>query len=207
MKTTKSQTKYWENRKIDWDKSYLSTWNHPHRYILSVILNTFEWHSLMELGVGGGANLKNILTVLKGKQLGGIDVNPDAIEFCKKTFKGGIFRTESAEDLLMSDKSSDVLLSDMTYIYVGPFKINKHIKELKRVARNMVVLFEFHETKWYNRLKLYLKSGYFSYNWFKLLKKHGFYDIVIMKMPKDAWDEGLQTKYAYYIKAKPPKRL
>ena len=207
MKTTKSQTKYWKNRSIDWDKSYLSTWNHPHRYILATVLNTFEWHSLMEIGVGGGANLKNIISVLGNKQLGGVDVNKDAIEFCEKTFKGGIFRVGSAEDLLMSDKSCDVLLADMTYIYVGPFKIKKCLKELKRIPRKQVVLFEFYEPKWYKRLYIYLRTGYFAHNWIKLLKKNGFYDIVIMKMPKDAWDKGLQTKHAYYIKAKPPIRI
>lgn len=206
MRTTKSQTKYWKNRKVNWDKEYLQTWDHPHRYLISVALNTFEWGSLMEIGVGGGANLKNIVKVLGGKQLGGVDVNPDAIEFCKKQFKGGVFKVNGADDLLMSDKSSDVLLADMTYIYVGYCKIKKHIEELRRVARKQVVLCEFYEPKWWKRIYLYLTEGYFFHNWPKLLKKYGFYDIIIMKLPEKAWEEGLQTKYAYLIKAKPPQR-
>ena len=206
MKTTKSQTKYWKRRSIDWNKAYLETWDHPHRYLISIALNTFQWRSLIELGCGGGANLKNILQVIGGKQLGGIDVNKDAIEFCEKTFKGGIFRVGSVEDILMSDKSCDVLLSDMTYIYVGPFKIKKCINELRRIARNRVLLCEFYEPNWFKRIILYLKSGYFSHNWPKLLKKYGFYDIIVMKLPKDAWG-GLQAKYCHIIKAKPPTRF
>lgn len=206
MKTTKSQTKYWEKRKIDWNTSYLATWDHPHRYLISIALNTFDWISLIEIGCGGGANLKNIVVTLGGKQVGGIDVNPDAIEFCEKTFKGGMFKVGNAENILMSDKSSDVLLADMTYIYVGPFKIMKCIKELRRIARKQVMLFEFHEPNWFKRVILYLRTGYFAHNWPKLLKKLGFYDIVIMKMPEKAWDKGLQTKYAYLIKAKAPLR-
>jgi ubiquinone/menaquinone biosynthesis C-methylase UbiE len=206
MRTTKSQARYWQRRKIDWDEHYLRTWEHPHRYLITIALNTFEWRSLMEIGCGGGANLKNIIATLKGKQVGGIDINPDAIALCEKTFKGGVFRVGNADNLMMSDKSSDVLLADMTYIYVGPFKIGKHIKELRRVARKQIVLFEFHEKSWWKRILLYLKTGYFAHNWPKLLKKYGFYDIIVMKMPKEAWEPGLQTKYAYLIKAKSPLR-
>ena len=206
MKTTKSHSEYWKRRSIDWNKAYLETWQHPHRYLISIALNTFDWRSLMEVGCGGGANLKNIITTLKGKQVGGIDVSKDAINFCEEVFKGGVFRVGNAEDILMSDKSSDVMLSDMTYIYVGPFKIMKCLKELRRIARTKVVLFEFYEPSLIKRVLLYFKTGYFAHNWPKLLKKLGFYDIIIMKMPEQAWDKGLQTKYAYLIKATPPKR-
>lgn len=207
MKTTKSQSKWWGNRVLDWKTSYLDTWNHPHRYLITAALNTFDWQSLMEMGVGGGANLKNIITLLKGKQVGGVDVSPTAIQFCEDNFKGGVFKVGSTEDLMMSDKSADVILSDMTYIYVGPFKIKKNIKELRRVARNRILLCEFYIKSPIQRLLLYLKSGYFAHNWPKLLKKYGFWDIVIMKLPKEAWPGGLQEKYCYLIKARPPKRI
>lgn len=206
MKTTKSQTKYWQDRKIDWKEAYFKTWNHPHRYLITGLLGTFSWTSLMEIGVGGGANLANILRNLKGKQLGGVDVNEDAIELCRKQFNGGVFKVGPADDLMMSDKSADVILSDMTYIYVGPLEIHKCIKEVRRVARKRVLLCEFHETNPFKRLYYYFKSGYFFHNWPKLLKKYGFYDINIIKLPKDAWPGGLQEKHCYLIQAKPPKR-
>jgi len=207
MRTTKSQSKYWADRRIDWKTSYLDTWEHPHRYLITLALNSFNWRSLMEIGVGGGANLKNIIMTLKNKQLGGIDVSKSAIEFCQKEFKGGVFKVGTAEDLFMSDKSADVLLGDMTYIYIGPFKIKECVRELARVARKQVVLCELHEPKWYKRVWMYFKTGYFFHNWPKLLKNQGFYNIIMLKLPKQAWPGGLQEKYAYIIKAKSPKRI
>lgn len=206
LKTTKSQTKYWTDRKINWKESYFDTWNHPHRFVLTALLRTFNWTSLMEVGVGGGANLANILKHTKGKQLGGIDVNEDAIEFCQKTFRGGVFKKGNTEDLPFSDKSVDVILSDMTYIYVGPIAIHKHIKEIRRVTRGQVVLCEFYEPNPIKRLWYWWKHGYFFHNWKKILEKYGFYDIFMVKLPEDAWPGGLQEKHCYLIKAKSPHR-
>lgn len=206
LRTTKSQTRYWVDRKIDWNKEYFATWNHPHRFIITALLNTFDWYSLLEVGCGAGANLANILKHLKGKQLGGVDLNPDAIEECKKSFKGGMFKVSSADDLMMSDKSIDVILSDMVYIYVGPFQIGRYIKELRRLTRKQVVLCEFYEKNPLKRLIMYLKTGYFFHNWPKLLKKYGFYDITILKLPASAWPGGLQEKFCYIVKAKAPKK-
>lgn len=204
MRTTKSQEKYWKNRKIDWKKEYFDTWKHPHRYLITAMLKQFSWHSLFEVGVGGGPNLVNIITYIKGKQVGGCDINQDAIDMCNKEFKGGVFKLGPAYDLFMSDKSCDVILSDMTMIYIGPRYIHKTIKELRRVTRKEIILCELVEENPLKRLWLYLKEGYFFYNYPKLLKKYGFYNIIKVKIPPEVWG-GLQGKYAYLIRAKSPK--
>lgn len=206
IKNTRYWSRWWENRKIDWDQSYLKTWNHPHRFIITSLLGTFDWYSLYEVGCGAGANLVNILKFLPNKQLGGSDINPDAIELCKKTFKGGLFKVENAGDIGMSDKSVDVILSDMVYIYVDNFSINKYIRELRRVARKEIVLCEFYEKNPIKRIFLYFKTKYHFHDWLKILKKNGFYDITMIKLPASAWPGGLQEKYCYLIKAKSPKR-
>lgn len=206
MRTTKSQSKYWEDRDIDWDKEYFQTWSHPHRYIITSVLNMFQWGCLLEMGVGGGANLKNIISLLPNKLVGGIDISQKAIDFCTSKFNGGVFKRSSVENIELSDNCTDVSLSDMTYIYVGPFKIKKCIRELRRISRGRVVLCEFYEPNPFKRLWLYLTEGYFFYNWPKLLRKQGFYDIMTVPLPKEAWEEGLQTKYCYLIMAKVPKR-
>lgn len=201
--------KYWKERKIDWDAHYLSTWNHPHRHLISEVLGTFYWVSLIELGVGGGANLKNILTYFKGKkysQVGGTDINPDAIAFCQKTFNHGVFQVCSLDDLHLSDKASDVSLTDMSLIYIGPTKINKVLNEMKRITRNSILLCEFHSTKWWERLYVKLKTGYNTYNYKQLLEAQGFYDIITYKLPAKVWPGGLQEKYGYLIKASVPRR-
>lgn len=198
--TTKKHKEYWANRKIDWKKEYYDTWQHPHRYMISAVLKTFEWGSLFEIGVGGGANLKNILANFEKIQVGGVDVNPDALNFCSKAFTGGVWKLGSVENIPMSDNSTNVVLTDMCLIYVGPRKIDKAMEEIKRVCRGYVVLCEFHSTSWWQRLKYRLQSGYFVYDYKKLLEKHGFYDIELYKVG-DAWPSGKGEPFRYIIKA------
>lgn len=205
FRTTKKHIKYWTNRKIDWEAHYMNP-DHPHRMLLVEMLKRLPWMSLIEIGVGAGANLVAILKNIPGRQVGGVDVNPDAIDYCNKIFKGGIFKVDSADDIMLSDKSTDVILSDMCLIYVEPKKIKKYLRELKRVARNYVVLFEFHSPKWYERLAMKWKEGYNMYNWHKLLDKNGFYDVGIYKISPEFWPESdLQQKYGHIIVAKVPK--
>lgn len=207
LRTTESQSKYWRDRKIDWKTQYFDTWNHPHRQFLSYILKSFPWVSLLEVGCGGGANLAQIVqTHGDQKQLGGTDVSESAIAFCQSVFKGAFFKVCGADDLMMSDSSVDVILSDMALIYVDRRGIDKAIKEMKRVARKKVVICEFHSESLWERLKIKFTSGYNVYDYTKLLEKHGFYDVIRYKLPKDAWPGGLQEKVGYVIVAKVPRR-
>ena len=80
------------------------------------------------------------------------------------------------------------------------------IKEIKRLARNYVLLCEFHSKSWYNRASLKINSGYNAYNWVKLLKKHGFRDIATHKISEKDWPGGNPQKtFGYLILAKVPK--
>jgi len=206
FKTTKYYSNYWKNRKIDWQKSY-QNFDHPHRFLISAVLKSLDWLSLIEIGCGGCANLINIVKCVPGKQVGGVDVNPEAIKLANETFRGGLFKVNSADNIMLSDKSTDCTLSDMMYIYVTPRDINKYIKELKRITRKYVILCEFHSTNWWNRLALRFNSGYNAYNYQKLLGKFGFYDIALYKVPPEAWPGGEPQKtFCYIIVAKVPKR-
>jgi len=192
--------------KIDWKTSYLDTWTHPHRKVIIAALRSFGWVSLLEVGCGGGANLAAILKAFTGKQVGGIDVNEDAIELARKTFNGGVFKVNSADDIMMSDGSVDVVLSDMTMIYVGPTKIMEYLEEMKRVTRGYIVLCEFHSRSWWNRLALKINTGYNAHNYRKLLTKLGFYDIMEYKLREEDWPGGNPQKtFAYIIIAKVSK--
>lgn len=205
--TTNQHRDWWKRRKIDWKRDYLDTWDHPHRNVLSAILSTFSWLSLIEIGCGSGANLVNILKKFKNRQLGGVDVNKDAIELAKKTFTDGLFKVCEGNDVMLSDKATDVVLTDMSLIYVGPSKIDSYIEEIKRIGRNHVVLCEFHSTNFLKRLFLRIKSGYHSYNYRKLLEKHGFYDITFYKLKPEDWPEGTYQKdFGYIFIARIPKR-
>ncbi len=205
FRKTKDHSRYWKEREIDWETEYLSTWNHPHRNLLSAILGQMGWLSLFEVGCGPGPNLVNIVKHHPNKQVGGMDINPEAIEVAKRNFKGAVLKVGSVEDIMMSDNSTDIVLSDMCLIYVD--KPDKAIKEIKRVARKFVVLCELHTESWVGKMKLKWSSGYNAHNYSKLLERHGFYDINIIKIPDESWPGGNPQKdYGFIIIAKVPKR-
>lgn len=211
MKTTKQHSKYWRERKIDWKQSYLEgvdeatgrpLWNHPHRELLVWVLKSFHWISLWEVGCGAGANLVKITKELPGRQLGGSDINPDAIASCEQTFNGAKFHVESVEDMLLSDKAVDVMLSDATLIYVGPRNIRKTLREMVRCTRNVIVLCEFYDPRWYKRWWFRLKHGYNAHDYKTLLEKEGCYDVQATKIPDGYWPGFPWSTYGHIIVAK-----
>lgn len=206
MKTTNQHKKFWKERKIDWNTSYLATWDHPHRGLLTRVLSTFPWVSLWEVGCGPGANLVRITKEIPGRQLGGSDINPEAIALAEKTFKGGKFHVESSEDMLLSDGAVDVVLSDANLIYIGPTKIQKVLKEMVRIGRNNIVLCEFYSKSWWKRFLFRWKTGYNAYNYPEELKKAGCYDIQMFKIPKEFWAGTPWEEWGYIITAKLPKK-
>lgn len=206
FKTTEQHKKYWQERKIDW-KSHYQNWDHPHRFLISHILGSIPWYSLIEIGCAAGANLMNIVQQFPGRQIGGIDLNPDAIAQAEKTFQGALLKVGSGDNIMMSDNSTDVTLTDMTLIYVSRRDIDRYVKELKRVSRNYVVLCEFDSKSWWSRLKLKLSTGYNAHDYERILKKWGFYDIVKYKIPPELWEGGEPQKtFGYIIVARVPKR-
>lgn len=205
--STQKWTNWWARRKIDWKVHYLNP-NHPHRLLIVETLKGLEWGCVIELGCGAGANLMAILKAMPGRkvQVGGIDINPDAIALAEKMFIGGLFKVGSGDDVMLSDKASDVILTDMYMIYITPNRMAKQLTEIKRLARNYVVMCEFHSESWWERLALKWREGYNMYDWRKLLEKHGFYGINLYKIPKEFWSESdLQQKYCHIIVAKVPK--
>lgn len=202
LKSTKQHSKYWKERKIDWKQAYLSTWDHPHRNLIVWMLKSIPFYSLWEVGCGAGANLVRIIKEMPNVQLGGSDISEDAINVCRETFKGGLFHTESGDNLLMSDKSVDVMLTDMCLIYVDPLRIRDYLREFKRVGRIAVVMVEFHSPSFWKRFKARL-GGYHVYNYRKLLEEEGFYEVMIQKIPNELWPgTDNNTEFRYIITAK-----
>lgn len=202
--STKKWSNWWINRKISWKEHY-SNPQHPHRYLLAEILRHIPWMSLIEVGCAAGANLVTILKTMPNKQVGGIDISKDAIEYAKTQFQNGLFKVGSADNLPLSDGSADVILTDMVMIYITPSQMKKHLLEFKRVARNYVVFCEFNSVSLWKRFAVKWTSGYNMYDWKKLLEKNGFYDIGMFKIPKEVWPGGLQEKYGHVIVARVPK--
>ena len=201
---TEKHKKFWKERKIDWQKEYLDTWTHPHRNIIISLLSSFHWNSLWEVGCGPGPNILRILKSFSGKQLGGSDVNAEAIELANKTFVGGRFHVESVEDMLLSDCSSDVVLSDAALIYIDPFRIKKAIHEIVRIANDRIILCEFNSKNVWKRWLFRIQTGYNAYDYKKLLEDAGCYDVQMVKITPEFWDGEPWTKWGYIISARKP---
>ena len=206
--STKQHTEWWKKREINFDTEF-DTWQHPHRALICHFLSLLKWENLMEIGFGGGANLRAIASVFKGRRLVGTEINKKAIKAIQgpNKFKGLEVRECPATDLFMSDKGVQVALTDMVLIYVGPRSIMKALGEIKRTTTSYVLLCEFHHTNWIKRWWLRLRTGYHSYNYKKLLTQIGFYDIVIHKITEKQWpDAKHNSEFRHIIMAKVPNR-
>ncbi len=135
--------------------------------------------------------------------MGGMDVNAEAIKQAKINCPYVVnMEVSNGREVFYSDKSTDVILTDMCLIYLSPWKIMPMLKEIKRVTRNNVIFVEFHSPSLWKRLILML-AGYYAYNYPKLLAKAGFYDIQLTKIPEALWPGGEPQKtYGYVITAR-----
>lgn len=162
------------------------------------------FHQVCELGCGSGPNLLLIKKTWPQVQVGGVDINADAIKMAKTVFPKGVFDVRPADDLFFATGCVDVALTDMCLIYYGKDKIRKVIKELKRIARRKVILVEFHSKNPLKRLMLKIFAGYNSYNYKKILEEEGFYEVKLRKIPLSKWPGGEPQKtFGYIITATP----
>ena len=202
--SSKRWVTWWAKRKINWKEQYMNP-QHPHRLLIAEALKHIPWMCLFEIGCGAGANLVTIIKKNPGKQVGGVDINPDAIAFAQTQFTNALFKVNSGDNIMMSDKSAGIILSDMMLIYISPRYISRYLKEWKRVARDYIILCELHSDSWWKRFVIKWKEGYNIYNYKKLLEKLEFYDIKMYKFKKEDWpDSDLQQDYGHLIVAKVP---
>lgn len=200
IKTTARHQKFWKNRKIDWEKDYFSTADHPHRDLIIRELAKEPFASILEIGCASGPNLYRIQKAFPNVQVGGIDINEDAIEAAKRLVpSAAVLMASSAENLFLSDKSADVILTDMALIYIDPTRIGDILSEIKRVARKKVIFVEFHSKSWWKRALLAIGAGYWAYDWVSLLEAWGFYDIRTEKIEESSWPGGEPQKSFGYI--------
>lgn len=191
LKSTKTHKKFWSERKINWEQDYLladGALNHPHRQMIIDTLAKVQFTSVLEVGMGAGANLVRIKQQWPASEVGGFDVNLQAVQTASKFLPQAKFLdVAGADDIPLSDRSVDVVLSDACLIYTDPLNIKKTLTEMKRVARNYLILCEFHSESFYDRTKLRIKSGYHAYDYKKVLESLDCYGIHIQKIPKEVW--------------------
>lgn len=161
-----------------------------------------KFSSVFEVGCGPGANIVPLGLAFPDIALGGSDINPEAIELARKAFPPHfVFEVASGDDLTMSDGSTDVGLTDMMLIYVGPLKIRRYLEELVRISRRYVVLVEFYHPSRWRRFVMTLQGRY-THNYPKLLARLGCSDIQVRKMPAHLWPDARDNDYRYIITAR-----
>jgi SAM-dependent methyltransferase len=180
--------RYWKGRTLAWRQTYMDT-EHPHRQVIIDKLKTFGvFRSILEVGCAVGGNLFKIKQVFPGADIGGIDWSPEAIEEARKWLpKASVLQVGEATDIYISAKGSDILLSDMCYIYLDKKNFRRAIQEAKRVARIGVIFCEFHSTSWFKRLGVNMLTGYHAHDYRRELTKAGFYDIEIRSLTLEEW--------------------
>ena len=204
LKSTNWHREYWKARKIDWNQAYMNP-DHPHRSIIVDKLREFGvFRSVLEVGCAAGANLYKIKQTFPSSDVGGIDWSADAIEEAKRMLpRAPILQVGEATDIYISDKGTDILLSDMCYIYLDKNNFCKAIKEAKRAARNGVIFCEFHHPSWIVRQLLKWRTGYNAYDYPQELKNAGFYDIELKKLKEQDWPGGEPQKtFGFIISAR-----
>lgn len=189
MRTTKQHAAYWRERKINWDADYMTgVINHPHRQLILDTLAKLQFRSILEVGMGAGANLARIKQQWPAVEVGGCDINRDAVITAGKYLKDAKYLdVADPRDIFLSDRSIDVVLSDACLIYFSPKAIRDALREMRRVARSYLVLCEFHHPSLYQRLRLQMTGGYYAYNYQRLLEELDFFNIKINKIPKEVW--------------------
>lgn len=195
MKTKKNMD-FWRERKIDWEQSYFNV-DHPHRELILEALGTFRFGSVLEIGCGAGANLYRIQQKWPHVQLGGVDINPDAIATARRLVPSiHYLEAGPAHTIFFGDKSTDIVLSDACLIYYGPFMVRNILRRVREIARLGVVFCELHSESMWERLT----SRYHLHNYPKLLEKLGYYDVTLRKV--DNWPGLPWRKFGYIIRAR-----
>jgi ubiquinone/menaquinone biosynthesis C-methylase UbiE len=198
---------YWKFKKRDSIENYLIDMQSPHRIWLTNFFN--HANSILEVGCDWGGNL-----ILMSKQekckFYGIDISPESIELGSKyCLEQGInniqLKEGSAENLsLFSDASIDIVFSDMLFLYIGPTKIEKVIKEFLRTANKSVYLLEFHSEK--IRRKHKNSEDGWIYNYKKVLEPIvGSAALSLIKLPDQIHPVGRWKEFATLIKIEKSK--
>lgn len=98
-------------------------------------------------------------------------------------------RVGNADALPFHGESFDLVLTDALLIYIGPDKIIRVLREIRRVGYNKMIFVEFHSQNFWKRLRLRIakRGKCYAYDYLKLLSDNHFKYIKLHKIPKEVW--------------------
>lgn len=202
FKTTIFDETYWRFRRCkgDWKEGgYWESVDHPHRQVIIDILKKKYPDgnfSLAEIGCNSGPNLINLEQhfAFIPPHTAGIDINCKAVEEGKEQELN--IQYGKADKLPWPDKSFDVALADAVCMYIGPRKIRKVIEEMIRVAKEMIVIVDFHKAD--GDVKGHIELGHWVRDYQALFAEYG-YKAKLRKITKEMWPSYSWEKLGYFI--------
>jgi len=192
---------YWKYRACngDWGENtnYLGSVFHSHRKpILDILKRGYQtrFFSVLEVGCNSGPNLIAIKKEF-GQQVAvvGVDINIKAVKEGQK--KGLVIAQGTADNIPANANSHSVVLADAVLMYVGPDKINKAISEMITVARDMIIIVDFHKA---GAPEGTIELGHWVRDYVELFRKHGL-KAQIRKITKKEWKSYSWEKLGHYI--------
>jgi len=163
---------------------------------------------ILDIGCGGGANIKNFAKVVTKGKVFGIDYSPASVEVSKEVNKEfinsgrGEIHHNSVSELPFEENTFD-LVSGFEAYYFWPDLI-KDLKEIYRVLKNNGILLLVNEGyKCENEKKRKIVEKWTKLGNFKVhspdeykdfLKKAGFSDIQIFEQKEQGWITSIAKK-------------
>jgi SAM-dependent methyltransferase len=115
-------------------------------WLVDAILEPLDPRSILEIGCGGGRNLAALAQAFPGATLHGFDPSPNAVARAKASLQGTAATVEEGTNEsvlpLLASGSFDVVLSFGVLMMVPEEAARSTLRELHRIARRAVVLFE-----------------------------------------------------------------
>ncbi|MFX1535850.1 MAG: class I SAM-dependent methyltransferase [Promethearchaeota archaeon] len=191
-----------------WIEEYLESVDHPRRRLLieKIALNE-PLESFLEIGCGMGANLYLLAKEFPTARLYGIDISSQAIREGKRWLERTnvknveLFVGKADELGWLEDNSIDVVFTYATLMYIGIDKINKVIKEISRIARKLIFLYEWDFNDLSKGYQWY--DGHWIYNYKSFLARYfSSNNIIVSRLPQDLWSDESWKRFGSIIEAK-----
>jgi len=180
---------------------------HPHRdFLIKRIEKYRPFDTVLEIGSNAGQNLFLLAQRFPEARFYGIDINSRFIEAGRNWLADNgitnvsltVKRADRVSDF--ADQSFDIVFTDATMMYIGPDKIRRLLREMKRVACKAILMNEWHlehansanSSLWYDL--------HWVHNYRLLLEGLVPPDkISITKLPKDLWGAGGWEEYGSLV--------
>ncbi len=188
-------------KKNGWVEDYWDSRVHPHRQLLLERIATQHpgIKSLLEVGSNCGPNLYLLARAFPNAKIVGIDINERAVQrgnelFSEQGIRNVELRLGKADRLeCFEDKSFDLVFTDALLIYIGPDKIRRVMDGMFRVAKEALMLLEWHAFEGSGERATELGT-YRVEGWvrdYAALLKHWVAPgrIEIVKMPDGVWQD------------------